>query len=431
MLAALPVAPVPGPDQIAYSLAATWSQKNVTLSGTETIRFRNNGSRPMTRVWLRHWPNGWRAVGSDGKPAGCARAIASLRVTGGGRLGTRTIGCTAYRINLTRPLQPGASGSVRVVFKVRVPRADDRFGRRGRYTNLGNAVPVLAVHDAQGWHVDPYSSTGESFYSLAASWDVTLRMPKGIRAATTGQVVRTANGALVIRARNARDFALATGPFRAATSIVGTTRIRVSAPQRMSAGVVANAMRLSRAALAAYEQRFGPYGAPELDVVLGSFDAFGGMEYPQLVLTRPEFGPLRHEIAHQWFYGIVGDDQRHAPWLDESFASWAEKDLGGHPACPSPPVRVVPGVFLDSTMGVFDRRSDIYGRIVYTGGSCALEEVAEALGHETFRGLLKSYVAAHRYGVTTEADFIAALRAAAPPGFSVDAWAARARLRLP
>ena len=116
-------------------------------------------------------------MGSSGKPAGCAKAIASLRVTGGGHLGTRTIGCTAYRINLSHAIKPGASGSVRIAFKVRVPRGDDRFGRVGQYTNIGNAVPILAVNDARGWHLDPYSSTGESFYSLSASWNVTLKMP--------------------------------------------------------------------------------------------------------------------------------------------------------------------------------------------------------------------------------------------------------------
>jgi aminopeptidase N len=259
---------------------------------------------------------------------------------------------------------------------------------------------------------------------------VTLKMPKGTRAATTGQVLRTSRGALVIRARNARDFALATGPFRVVTARTGTTRVRVSAPQEMSTGEIADAMRLARNALAAYERHYGPYGAPELDVVLGTFTAFGGMEYPQLVLTTPEFGPVRHEIAHQWFYGIVGNDQRHAPWLDESFATWLEEDLSGFPNCASPPVRVLPGVFLDSGMDLFDRRSDIYGRTVYFGGACALEEVAHLIGHTPFRALLRSYVAAHRDGVTTEGDFISALRAAAPPSFDVDAWATRARLRL-
>ncbi len=431
MLFAPPAEPVRGPDQISFTLAATWSQRHATLSGSETIRFRNDTTTPLDRVWVRHWPNGWRAVGSNGKPAGCARAIASLRVTGGGRLATRTVGCTAYRITLTHPIAPGARGSVRVAFRVRVPRGDDRFGRAGSYTNLGNAVPLLAVHDGAGWHLDPYSSTGESFYSLSADWNVRLTMPKGIRAATTGRVLRTSHGALVIEAHNARDFALATGPFRVVIANVGTTRIRVSAPKGMATGLVASAMRLSRASLTAYEQHYGPYGAPELDVVLGTFTAFGGMEYPQLVLTTPESGPVRHEIAHQWFYSLVGDDQRHAPWLDESFASWVEHDLAGFPdRCPSRPVPVIAGVYLDSSMDVFDRRPSLYGRIIYTGGACALQEAADAIGHTAFRALLRGYVAAHRNGVVQSSDFISALRAAAPAGFDVDTWAARARLRL-
>ena len=430
MLVAPPAEPVRGPDQIAYTLAATWSQRHATLSGTETIRFRNNTSSPLDRIWVRHWPNGWRPVGSSSGAAGCAKPIATLRVTGGGRLQTRTIGCTAYRITLAHALAPGARGSVRMTFRVHVPKGDDRFGRNGPYTNLGNAVPVLAVHDSGGWHIDPYSSTGESFYSLSADWNVRLKMPKGTRAATTGQVLRTSRGALVIEARNARDFAIATGPFRVVKARVGTTSIRISAQRSMSTGVVADAVRRARGAVSAYGQRYGAYGAPELDVVLGTFTAFGGMEYPQLVLTTPEAGPVRHEIAHQWFYGLVGDDQRHTPWLDESFATWVEHDLSGFPDCDSPPVPVIAGVFLDSTMDVFDRHPTLYGRVVYNGGACALEEAADAIGHTAFRAMLRSYVAAHRNSVVRSSDFIAALRAAAPPSFDVDAWARRARLRL-
>jgi aminopeptidase N len=81
-------------------------------------------------------------------------------------------------------------------------------------------------------------------------------------------------------------------------------------------------------------------------------------------------------------------------------------------------------------MDVFDRHPALYGRIVYDGGACALEEVAAGIGHAAFRALLRLYVAAHRNGVVRAADFISALRAGAPASFDVDAWAARARLRL-
>jgi hypothetical protein len=431
VLVAPPPQPVRGPDQITYTLNAAWSQRHFTLSGTESIHFRNNGGGTLRAVWIRHWPNGWRPVGSSVRSGGCSRPLATLKVTGGGKLGRRNAGCTAYRVDLRHPVKPGARGAVQVAFRVRVPRGDDRFARTGPYSNIGNAIPLLAVHDANGWHLDRYSSTGESFYSLSAGWNVTLRMPKGIRAATTGKVVRTRRGALVIQARNARDFALATGPFRVITGRAGSILVRVSAPRSMPIGRVRDALSLAQGALRAYERDYGPYGAPELDVVLGTFAAFGGMEYPQLVLTLPAYGPVRHEIAHQWFYGIVGDDQRHEPWLDESFASWVEHDLSGFPDCPQPPVPTVPGLFLDSTMNVFDRHPQRYGQVVYNGGSCALEVLAHDLGHATFRNMLKTYVADHRAGVTTKADFLAAVTAAAPPGFDVNSWARGVRLRAP
>jgi len=430
MLVAPPPQPVRGPDQITYRLNATWTQRTFTLAGTESIHFRNNGSGPLRAIWIRHWPNGWRPVGSGVASAGCRHALASLRVTAGGRVGRRAVGCTAYRVDLRHPVPRGRRGAVQVAFKVRVPPGDDRFALTGPYANIGNAIPLLAVHDNRGWHLDGYSSTGESFYSLNANWNVTLRVPKGIRAATTGNVVGRRRGVLLIRARNARDFALATGPFRTLTGRAGSVTVRVWAPRSMRPAVLRRSLSLARGALTAYQRDYGPYGAPELDVVLGTFQAFGGMEYPQLVLTLPEFGPVRHEIAHQWFYGIVGDDQRHEPWLDESFASWVEHDLSGFPDCPSPPVPTVPGVFLDSSMNVFDRRPERYGEIVYEGGSCALEVLAHMLGHTTFRHMLKTYVADHRYGVTTKADFLAAVRDAAPPGFDVSAWARGVRLRV-
>ena len=68
--------------------------------------------------------------------------------------------------------------------------------------------------------------------------------------------------------------------------------------------------------------------------------------------------------------------------------------------------------------------------MVYNGGACALEVLAHLIGHTTFRNMLKTYVADHRYGVTTKADFLAAVRAAAPPGFDVNAWARGVRLRV-
>ena len=44
---------------------------------------------------------------------------------------------------------------------------------------------------------------------------------------------------------------------------------------------------------------------------------FGGMEYPGFVLDLVSTNALTHELGHQWWYGIVGDDEYNTPWLDE------------------------------------------------------------------------------------------------------------------
>ena len=50
---------------------------------------------------------------------------------------------------------------------------------------------------------------------------------------------------------------------------------------------------------------------------------FGGMEYPGFVLDLVSTTALTHELGHQWFYGIVGDDEYNSPWLDEAFTDYA------------------------------------------------------------------------------------------------------------
>ena len=52
-----------------------------------------------------------------------------------------------------------------------VPSGADRFGRDGAYSIIGNALPVLAIRDGSGWHLDPYTNNGEAL--LLAGRDFT------------------------------------------------------------------------------------------------------------------------------------------------------------------------------------------------------------------------------------------------------------------
>jgi hypothetical protein len=305
------------PDGARYELRLGWQPGARALAGTERIAFVNTGGAPLREVWLRAWPN---ALGS------CARPLVDLTALEGGRIVDWRQGCTAAAVRLPGPVRPGGRGEVLLRLRVTAPRRADRFGIWRDVAYLGNALPILAVADRSGWHLPPYTRRGESFFSLTASWDVEVRVPAGLAVAATGtQRERAAVGRDELRLRfvapRARDFALVIGRLRTTSARAAGVELRAVHRPGTPLRRVRRALATARAALRDYERWFGPYGAPELDLVEGPV----GMEYPELVLAG-DLGPVvvAHELAHQWWYGLVGDDQWTSPWLDEGFAEFAQ-----------------------------------------------------------------------------------------------------------
>jgi peptidase M1-like protein len=400
------------PQPERYSLDLAYDAGRFALTGDERIALRNTGPTPLANVWLRAWGNAF---------GGCDRRRVKVDVTGGGRAGAERADCTALAVRLPAPLAPGARTTIALRIDVTAPPRPDRFGRFAGAAYFGNALPLLAVADSGGWQRPPYTFFGESFLSLSADWDVRLRLPPGVRAATTG----TADGD-VTRAF-ARDFAIVAGPLRLTERRVGGVTVR-HWRLRESRRDAARALRLAAAALRAYARWFGPYPRAELDVVEGPHTvargAGLGMEYPELVLTPARAWVLQHEVAHQWWYAIVGNDEYDEPWLDESFATYSAYRLAERTGRCRPP-RGRPR--LTASMRVFGHHHGRdYARVVYGGGACALRTLQRGFGRARFDRLLRALVRDHRDGIVTTADFVAAARAAAPPGRDADALLRRA-----
>jgi aminopeptidase N len=116
---------------------------------------------------------------------------------------------------------------------------------------------------------------------------------------------------------------------------------------------------------------------------------------------------LVHEVAHMWFYGMVGDDQFRDPWLDEAFASYAESVVQ-----PVDPGRVAARLALPGDVGgsmaeFADDRS--YVGAVYTKGGAMLLTAREAAGPAAFDAAVRCYVDARAWSIATPADVARAL----------------------
>jgi aminopeptidase N len=178
-------------------------------------------------------------------------------------------------------------------------------------------------------------------------------------------------------------------------------------------------MKETVGALKIFQRRFGPYGSPEFDVVETRFGFFG-MEYAEMVMENPSVGTAAHELAHQWWFGIVGDNQYANPWLDETLASYSDAaTYTGFQFCSGFSRLRNPNVRLDKPMSYWVKHRAAYGAIIYGWGACQLRRLEKRVGRPTFNRFLQRLVTDFRYGVLTPADFAHILREEMPARINV------------
>ncbi|MFI9061999.1 M1 family aminopeptidase [Streptomyces sp. NPDC053429] len=402
--------PTRTPASPSYTVSLSSNTSGTVWTGHQSATFTNASATALTEVYLRLW---------DNYHGTCSAMPVTVTNVTGGTAGALSVGCTALQIALPTPLAQGQSATIGFDLGITVPSGADRFGHDGAFNFIGNALPVLAVKDAAGWHLDPYTNNGESFYSLASDFRVTLDHPSTLLVPATGTSVDTpgSSGRTVTSATasKVRDFAWAAGPF---TKISGTspggTAVNVYSVSGISSADSQSMLTTAKSAVDAHSARFGAYPYGELDAVIDNNYWFGGMEYPGFVLDLVSTTALTHEIAHQWWYGIVGDDEYNSPWLDEAFTDYAT-DLAQNKTgtnCWSSVSWASTAEKITNSMAYWDTHSSRYSTIIYGYGKCALHDLRRVLGDSAMTTLLKDYATSHWYGVSTTAEFKAAAQAA-------------------
>ncbi|MFB7644495.1 M1 family aminopeptidase [Streptomyces sp. NPDC056084] len=398
------------PAAPTYTVNLTSNASGNGWTGHESATFTNASATALSEVYLRLW---------DNYHGTCSAMPITVGNVTGGTAGALSVGCTALKIDLPAPLPQGQSATIGFDLGITVPDGADRFGADGAFNNIGNALPVLAIRDAAGWHLDPYTNNGESFYSLAADFKVTLDHPTGLLVPATGTSVDTPGSSgrtiTTATASKVRDFAWAAGPFSkiSGTSPAGTA-INIYSVSGISSSSAQSMLATAKSAVDTHAARFGAYPYGELDAVIDNNYWFGGMEYPGFVLDLVSTTALTHEIGHQWWYGIVGDDEYNSPWLDEAFADYST-DLALNQTgtnCWNSVSWASSSEKITNSMAYWDAHSSRYSTVVYGYGKCALHDLRRVIGDSAMAKLLKDYATSHWYGVSTTAEFKAAAQAA-------------------
>jgi Peptidase family M1 domain len=335
----------------------TWY--NATNAATSTLRFHlyYNAWRNSESTWLRERrlgggfdlatvaPDDWgridvtrMLIARAGEPPTDARRRWFIAPDDGNR-SDRTV----LEVALDRPAAPGDTLTVTLDWSSRVPRTFARTGVVGNSYFLAHWFPKIGVLQDSGWNCHQFHAATE-FFSDFGTYDVRLTVPRGWIVGATGTERERRdqdNGTTVHRyyQENVHDFAWTTSPdyleltdsFTHPALPPVKLRLLLQPEHRSQAPRHFDA---TRAALKYYGEWFGPYPYGHLTIVDPAWQTgFGGMEYPTIFTagtrwiapqraTDPEDVTI-HEAGHQFWYGIVANNEFEHAWLDEGINTFA------------------------------------------------------------------------------------------------------------
>ena len=410
------------------------------------------------------------------------------------------------QLQLAQPLRPGESVVYETPFRVKLPSGSiSRLGHIGESYQITQWYPKPAVYDREGWHEMPYLNQGE-FYSEYGSFDVQITLPENYVVGSTGDFVEgwadnareqrrldslagvteerlggTEEAAkdapekegsnafppsaertktLRYRASNVHDFAwfadkrwwVLKGEVELPHSGRTVTTWSMFTPE--SADLWRRAPEYLADGTYYYSLWNGEYPYNQVTAVDGTISAGGGMEYPNVTVIGKVQGDLAletvivHEVGHNWFYGILGSNERVNAWMDEGINSfnetryfttkygdslrlagfvkedpgflwdWAEVGEWSYPWRDQLSYLLTARLGLDQPMQCHSDafRSLNYGAIVYKKTAAAFTYLRHYLGDARFDAAMRAYFEAWKFKHPTPVDLRTVLEASTGEG---------------
>lgn len=418
-----------------YTIIAALSPGERRVRGTVSVEMSNRSARTYERLYFHLYPN---HPDFGGRLDVTGARVDGLPVASGTEQGD-----TLIWLALPRPLAPGGTARAELSFVARTPRdaSAETFGafnQEAGLWSLANFYPILARQFVDtGWDRRPIESRGDFVVSSTALYDVTIDAPMDWTLVSTGARLDAAPVSAGVRRERfvsgpQREFYLgATRGIGQASAIVDGTRI-VSHYQPDDSEAGRRALRVAEQALRIFSARYGPYPLAELEVVQGAMTTFLGMEYPGVVLIEQELyegngrsleTTVAHEIAHQWWYSMVGNDAQGEPWLDEGLASYSQ--VLYYEGIGAPELAAAELSFFRDYFGESRQRGrdaplatpptglqGIYVPVIYAKGALFFHSLRGQIGEAAFDRFLKGYYADGRYREVAGPDLLRAAEAA-------------------
>jgi hypothetical protein len=368
---------------VNYKISVALNDTKHELNALETLEYINNSPDILKEIYFHLWPNAYKDNGTalvkqmveDGStdlyfaPPEQRGFIDELDF----KINDKQVKWVYDSLNidickliLNEPLHSGEKITITTPFHVKIPSARfSRLGHIGQAYYITQWYPKPAVYDQFGWHPIPFLNQGE-FYSEFGSFDVSITVPKNYVVGATGDLQDedetkwlnskveetlllndfpddlsfpksdTATKTITYTQSRVHDFAwIADKRFHVLKSEVELphTKTRVTTWALFTnaqSKMWTHATSYIDSALYYYSLWNGDYPYKNCTAVDGTIAAGGGMEYPNITIIGTASSDfdledvIVHEVGHNWFYGILGSNERDHAWMDEGINSFKE-----------------------------------------------------------------------------------------------------------
>ena len=418
-----------------YEIELSFDADTHKITGQQTVRYVNQTTKPLSDLVLRLYPN---TQYMGGKMTLAQVRLNEIKVLWAWSLPDQS----AMRVLLPRSLQPSDALTLSLNFTIDVPADPGKagyltFGEFDGLWALPNAYAMIALRDADGWRVDPAPNFGDIVFSEMALYRVRINAPSRYKIVATGSCTADGLNPFAITtcvAGPVRDFAIhLSESYEVASTTVSSILgepIRLTSyflPQHRTAGQ--HALDIAANAIGSYEKRFGAYPYAELKLFATTTIA-GGIEYPNLAGVLYKFYErdddyfewlVAHEVAHQWWYNLVGSNPITEPWLDEALTQYSAslymEDRYGMEAAQKYRTRYFTDRFATELKEKGDRRVGqptsafprwSYFPIVYGKGPLFFDAVRKGSDDARFGAWLRKYYERFRYSTARANDLLQA-----------------------
>jgi len=368
-------------QEVRYDIKVALDDAAHSLKGFETMVYSNNSPDTLHFIYFHCWPNAYKdnttalyrqlsqieerktklkKIRENGYIDQLAFTVDGVKAPAEADVQNADI----LKVTLPTALAPGKEITIATPFFVKIPSYFSRLGHEGKSYMITQWFPKPAVYDSKGWHAMPYLDQGE-FYSEFGSFDVHITLPSSYIVGATGQLLTqseskaykqigsanhnnpsaslrysppaTALKTLDYHADNVHDFAW----FADQNFIIQYDTLQLASGKIIDVfswyrpggnKQWMNSISFIKDAVLHYSKWIGEYAYPTVSAVEGPGNtSSGGMEYPMITLiTSPKAekeeldGVIAHEVGHNWFYGMLGSNEREHPWMDEGINTYYE-----------------------------------------------------------------------------------------------------------